>query len=159
MMPDTLMGSRPKRRFRDGWLVRHVGRAMQAWCSNRWNWRNARRGRVELARLEALTILLADVDLPMTDSVRRAATLFEQLGVSNVVYFGYGMGEAVAVAASIAPDRVEPLACRLDAFSDDQIVGRIGSPSLLAMNARNDLLETVSEIANANAKPAAVRPI
>jgi pimeloyl-ACP methyl ester carboxylesterase len=123
------------------------------------DWRKARRGRVELARLEALTVPLADVDLPMTESVRRAATLFEQLGVSNVVYVGYGMGEAGAVAASIAPDRIEPLADRLDAFSDDQIVGRIDSHSLLAVTARNDLLDTVSEIAHANPKPAAVRPI
>jgi pimeloyl-ACP methyl ester carboxylesterase len=117
------------------------------------------RGRIELARLQALTVPLADLDLPMTESVRRSAMLFEQLGFSNVVYFGYGMGEAVAVAASIAPDRVEPLAARLDAFSDDQILGMIDSDPVLAVRARNVLLDTVSEIVGANPKAGVLRPI
>ena len=131
---------------------------MQAWCTNRWNWREKRRVRVESARLEALTVPLADLDLPMTESVRRAAMLFEQLGVSTVMFFGYGRGEAVAVAAVIAPDRVEPLAERLAAFSDGEIIGRIASGLWLAASARNGLLETATEIVRANPKPGAVRP-
>ena len=60
----------------------------------------------------------------MTVQTRRVALLFDRtLGGSTVLFYGYGMGEAVAVAATIDPGRVEPLIEAMQAFTDDEILG------------------------------------
>ena len=94
----------------------------------------------------------------MTEATKRLALLFDRLPVSAMLSYGYGMGEAVAVAATIDSARVEPLVEALQGFSDEEILGhpdvdpqRMGQ----AVMSRNDLIDVVHEIVSANPKPGA----
>ncbi len=85
--------------------------------------------------------------------------LFDRLPVSAVLFYGYGMGEAVAVAATIDSARVEPLIEALQGFSDEEILGRPDVDSLRmrqAVMSRNDLIDVVHEIVSANPKAGAI---
>ena len=87
------------------------------------------------------------MDANVDPAVRRLAEMAEGLGYSLVLHLGYGMGEAVVVAAAREPGRVRPFidsACR---FSDDQLRGADDSPEgHAAVRARNSLLVEVREI-------------
>ena len=95
----------------------------------------------------------------MTVETKRVALLFDQLGFSSVIFYGYGMGEAVAVAATIDSARVEPLVEAMQAFTDEEILGHPDTdPRRMrqAVSSRNDLLDVVREIVSGNPKPGAI---
>jgi hypothetical protein len=154
-MDDRGIEVRPARRIMDSWLMRRVGGSTRAWISNRWHWRDKRRVREETARLQALVVQVEDLQIPMTESVRRAAVVCDALGFSAVLHYGYGMGEAVAVAASMAPTLVEPLANACRDVTDDQLFGRPDTDFQRAVRCRNDLIDVVRRIVSANPKPGA----
>jgi hypothetical protein len=85
----------------------------------------------------------------MEPGTRWAAELFDQLPVSTVLMYGYGMGEAVVVAAERFPQRIAFLVEQMRSFTDDELLGRTGPDSEgihAAVNARNALVDTVTEI-------------
>jgi hypothetical protein len=95
----------------------------------------------------------------MTAATKRVALLFDQLGFSTVLFYGYGMGEAVAVAATIDPTHVEPAVEAMKAFTDEEILGHPDvDPRRMrqAVTRRNDLIDVVREIVSANPKPGAI---
>jgi hypothetical protein len=95
----------------------------------------------------------------MTAETRRVALLFDRLSGSTVLVYGYGIGEAVAVAATIGSARVEPLVEALRGFTDEEILGHpdVDPRRLLqAVSRRNDLMGVVREIVSANPKPGAI---
>lgn len=95
----------------------------------------------------------------MTAQTRRVALLFDRLGFSVVVLYGYGMGEAVALAATIDPGRVEPHIAALDAFTDQEILGHpdVDPHRMQAViRIRNDLMDVIREIVSSHPKPGAI---
>ena len=153
------IGYRPARPVLDSWLVRRVGGPVGAWCSNRWHWRRRRQVRAEVDRLQAMVVPAVSLHCAMTVETKRVALLFDQLGFSSVIFYGYGMGEAVAVAATIESARVEPLVETMQAFSDEEILGHPDTdPRRMrqAVSSRNDLLDVVREIVSGNPKPGAI---
>ena len=96
----------------------------------------------------------------MTAQTRRVALLFDRtLGGSTVLFYGYGMGEAVAVAATIDPGRVEPLIEAMQAFTDEEILGHPDAEParmLMAVTSRNDLMNVVRESVTTHPKPGAI---
>jgi hypothetical protein len=97
--------------------------------------------------------------LPTSAQTRRVALLLDQMGSSTVVFYGYGMGEAVAVAATIDPGRVEPHIAALDAFTDEEILGHPDvDPHRMrsAVRFRNDLIEVIRDIVSRHPKPGAI---
>ena len=95
----------------------------------------------------------------MTAATKRVALLFDQFGFSSVIFYGYGMGEAVAVAATIDRTRMEPLVEAMQAFTDEEILGHPEADSRRvqqAVSSRNDLIDVVREIVIANPKPGAI---
>jgi len=99
---------------------------------------------------KSLAIPLDELDIDVDPPVRRMAELAEGLGYSSVLHLGYGMGEAVVVAAGRAPDRIGPLVELASRFSDEQLRGADSSPQgIAAVRARNALLLEVREIVSA----------
>ena len=99
---------------------------------------------------------------PIEPSTRWAAELFDRLRFSVVLQYGYGMGEAVVVAASLAPNRIGPLVDAMRAFTDDELVGVPGGDDdrlRHAVASRNELMEVVREIVRAHPKPSAAVPL
>jgi hypothetical protein len=153
------IGYRPARPVLDSWLGRRVGGPLTAWCANRWHWRRRRQVRAEVDRLRAMVVPAASLQCAMTAATKRVALLFDRLPVSTVLFYGYGMGEAVAVAATIDSSRVEPLTDALQAFTDEEILGHPDvDPRRMrqAVSSRNDLLDLVREIVSAHPKPGAI---
>jgi hypothetical protein len=88
--------------------------------------------------------------------LRGFAALFDRLRYSAVLHFGYGMGEALALAATIDPRRIEPLALALCAFTDHEIRGHLDSDqqrTMIAVSTRNDLVGVVRTLVSAHPKP------
>ena len=76
-----------------------------------------------------------------------------------MLFYGYGIGEAVAVAATIDSARVEPLVEALQEFTDDEILGHADVDLrrlLQAVSRRNDLIAVVREIVSEDPKPGAI---
>lgn len=140
------MIARNRRPVRDARFVRQLRGAVSTWFSNRWHWRTRRRNRAEFDRLSGIARRLADVDLPMSAPVARVAHLLERLGFSAVLEYGFGMGEAVAVAAAHEAARVEPLAFALGSYTDSEILGQGGDNVRAAVAARNELIAVVRDI-------------
>jgi hypothetical protein len=106
-----------------------------------------------------MVVPAASLQFAMTAETKRVALLFDRLPVSTVLFYGYGMGEAVAVAATIDSARVEPLVEALKAFADEEILGHPEvDPRRMqeAVASRNDLIYVVREIVSANPKPGAI---
>lgn len=117
-----------------------------------------RQMREEQARLQRLTVRMVDVTIPMTPQVRRLAVLFEQLPFSRVLSYGYRNGEALALAASIDPELIDPLVAALKSFTDGEILGRDDVDvhrSRVAVGCRNELMEAVRDIVAAHPKSGA----
>lgn len=130
---------------------------VKAWFGDRLRWRQRQRVRAETARLEAMTVRMVDLTIPMTPQVKRLAVLVERLP-SNVLSFGYGKAEALAVAAAADPERIDPLVAALKSFADDEILGVPQADrhrAQVAVTCRNDLMEAVREIVSSRAKPGA----
>ena len=92
-----------------------------------------------------MTIPVGDLDIAMTPEVRRIAILADQFSWSNVLQYGYGMGEAIAVAATLDPTTIEALAAKLTCYSDDDIAGLPTSDThrlLAAVVAVHDIIAT-----------------
>ena len=103
-----------------------------------------------------MTIPVGDLDIAMTPEVRRIAILADQFSWSNVLQYGYGMGEAIAVAATLDPTTIEALAAQLTAYSDDDIAGQPISDihrSLTVIADRNQLMAAVRDIIATHPKP------
>jgi hypothetical protein len=131
---------------------------VKAWLSNRWNWRGRLRVRAEVERLRAMVVPAASMTALIDPSTRWAAELFDRLPVSVVLQYGYGMGEAVVVAASLAPDRIGPLVDAMREFTDDGLLGVPGRDEhklRLAVTSRNELMDVVREIVRVHPKPGA----
>ncbi len=76
------------------------------------------------------------------------AVLVEGLGFSRVLDLGYGMGEALIVATQHDPERIHPLISSACEFDDDELRGTRQSEHVLAaVDARNDMISAVREIA------------
>jgi hypothetical protein len=106
-----------------------------------------------------MVVPAASLQCAMTAETKRVALLFDRLPVSTVLFYGYGMGEAVAVAATIDSARVEPLVEAMQAFTDEEILGHTDvDPRRMrqAVTSRNDLIDVVREIVSANPKPGAI---
>ena len=134
-------------RHRRAGVLGVVGMHVRVWFGNRWRWRQGRRTRAEIARLSALTVPVRQLTTPMTANLRRVAVLIDAMGVSNVLHFGYGMGEAVVVAASFAPAEIVPRVDRLAGFDDDEIRGAVQSlQGVDAVHQRLQLLSAVYQV-------------
>jgi hypothetical protein len=106
-----------------------------------------------------MAVPAALLQCPMTAETRRVTLLFDRLAFSTVLFYGYGMGEAVAVAATIDSGRVEPLVEAMQGFTDEEILGHpeVDSRRMRqAVTSRNDLIDVVREIVRANPKPGAI---
>lgn len=157
-LPPSLFGSMQRRRgplLRQRWWLRgHVLAPTRCWLSNRWHWRDKRRFRAWNAVMQPLTVPLADVTAPMSPATRRVAGLVDATGVSRVFDLGYGIGEAVAVAADLAPERILSLVDRLAGFDDDAIRGVPDTRDVhAAVHARNNLVEVCRDVLTAHPKP------
>jgi hypothetical protein len=134
-----------------------VVKPIQAWFDNRVRWRHRRRVRAETARLEAMTVRMVDLRIPMTPPIKRLAVLLERLP-SMVLSYGYGKAEALAIAATTDPDRIDPLVAALKSFTDNEILGHPDADrhrAQVAVTCRNDLMEAVRDIVSAQPKPGA----
>lgn len=124
-----------------------LARPVACWFRNRWHWRRKRQVRADTERWKRIAVPLKEMDVNVDPAVRRLAETAEGLGYSFVLHLGYGMGEAVVVAATREPGRVRPFidaACR---FSDDQLRGADTSPEgRAAVKARNALLVEVRKV-------------
>jgi hypothetical protein len=118
------------------------------WLRNRWHWREKRRVRADVAGWERLAVPLDRLDLDTLDpGTRRMAVLVERLRYSGVLHLGYGMGEAIVVAATNEPDRMRPFIESACQFSDGQFLGADRFPEgVAAVAARNALLLEVRQI-------------
>jgi hypothetical protein len=145
---------RPTRsRFRRG--LSRIRGPVTTWLSNRWNWRNRRRVRVEVGLLEAMVVPVASMPGEIEPSIRWAAELFDRLPFSVVLQYGYGMGEAVVIAASMAPDRIVLLVDAMREFTDEELLGipgRVDDKLRSAVTSRNDLMSVVRDIIRAHPK-------
>ncbi len=78
--------------------------------------------RIQIATLKRIAIPLDQLDVEVDPATRRMAEMAESLGYSDVLQFGYGIGEAVVVAAAQEPDRVRPFVEAALRFSDYQLL-------------------------------------
>ena len=125
------------------------------WFRNRWNWRRARRVSADIRCCKTLVIPLEHLPEHEDPDVQRMSEMVESLGYSNVLQYGYGMGEALLVAYRHEPQRLRPFVERACEFTLDQLSGVPGVPELEAgVRARNDLLQAVRDIVAAHPKDA-----
>jgi hypothetical protein len=106
-----------------------------------------------------MVVPAASLQIAMTVATKRAALVFDRLPASSVLFYGYGMGEAVAVAATIDPTRVEPFIEAMQTFTDEEILGHPDAdPRRMrhAASSRIALDNVVREIVSANPKPGAI---
>jgi hypothetical protein len=101
-----------------------------------------------MAAWRALARGIEEFDLEQLDpQTRRMAVLVEGLGHSRVLDLGFGMGEAIIVAAQRDPARLRPLIPAACEFSDDELRG-VGRSARIAsaLGARHEMVSAARDV-------------
>ncbi|MEO1058556.1 MAG: hypothetical protein AAFY28_16735 [Actinomycetota bacterium] len=139
--------------------VRVRSQPVAAWFRNRWNWRKKKRMRVHLRQWEQFVVPYDELDLDDLDSeTQRMACAVDQIGISNVLHYGYGMSEALAFAVRAEPELIGPLIESAAQFTDRSLIGDIDSFEPNAVEARMQLIGRVAEVVSQHPK-AGVPPL